>query len=258
MTTTRAGARRAWTCPTGRSSAQTVGRTPSLSVTVEQESSPHAWDADPGVDFWTLTVELRYPARRSAAPPRRVTVAMASLYRVHLAEHFDLFWALDNISMDLGIIASAIVGSKRMAARGIVEGAFLDILIAIDVVVDPFWRGGGLGPSTVLHAADLVRADAVFLEPVALATLIDDQGRCRTSYSRRRPGPTAQAKVEQAWRAAGFRAVRNGVVWAPAEPDRVAAARRTLEAAEDLGGRPQSREWARRRDRRRSTSADRG
>jgi len=199
----------------------------------------------PGIEYWSLTLTLTYADSSIAGPPS-VTVAHASLYRVDT----NLCWNisdLDYLSDDLGVIAGAIVtSSKRL------EEWFLStILIADIVVVDKFWRGKRLGPALVLFAADLLRADASFLIPVALRTPRDASGEYGAVYDLPRPGPEAQAKVRAAWRRAGFQKLANGVVWAPTTPDKGAAARARLirlerkDAEEDAAKR-----WWRRRARR--------
>ena len=68
---------------------------------------------------------------------------------------------------------------------------------------------------TRAYAAESLRTDAIFLTPFGLHTRLNAQGEVYTDYWSPRPGPEVQKKVKQAWRNAGFRRLRDGVVWSP-------------------------------------------
>jgi len=224
---------------------------PKLRIRFDHAISPYAWDDQPGIEFWSVRAELTYgnvPGEPAAV------VATASLCRVDLNLCLELGYELDSIDCDLGIIASAIDESQRkLIDYSIWGGANTTILIAEDVVVDRFWRGNRFGPALVLYAAYLLRADATFLNPVALGTTLDARGTCVSNYSILRPGPEAQKKVEAAWRRAGFRKLADGIVWHPAPFDSIeqtddgAAARKALRKLEVLAEQPSAKAWWRRR-----------
>ena len=228
----------------------TIGRqllgTGTAVVDLESAVDPTDWNNRPGIEGWTAWLSLRYDGdpTRSAA-----TIARAYLYRVYLGASWDFVFDLDNMTYDLGYIAGAIREAEdRLIDHSIAEHMNTTILIATDVVVDKVWRGHGLGPALVFHAADALRAEAVFGTPVALPTRLDRGGECVTDYELPRPR-AAQPKVERAWRKAGFRKLAGDVIWLPTPygydqtPDHGALARHTITQVEDLALRPQMKAW---------------
>ncbi len=152
---------------------------------LESAVDPTDWNNRPGIEGWTAWLSLRYDGdpTRSAA-----TIARAYLYRVYLGASWDFVFDLDNMTYDLGYIAGAIREAEdRLIDHSIAEHMNTTILIATDVVVDKVWRGHGLGPALVFHAADALRAEAVFGTPVALPTRLDRGGECVTDYELPRP-----------------------------------------------------------------------
>ena len=214
------------------------------------------WDEYPGVEPWY--VEALLGPDESAT----VVIATASFHRVDLQICTDFGLYLDCISRDLGEIASAINDTEdRLAEHSIIVGGNSSILIADDVVVDRFWRGNRLGPALVFFAADALRADGIFLTPVALGTRISASGVCFTDYEAPRPGLPAQKKVEAAWRRAGFRKLVNDVVWIPTwldcsgnRPNHGALARERMRKIENLSNEPRAKTWLKRRIRRQTKS----
>jgi hypothetical protein len=219
-----------------------------IKVHLEHVGTPTAWDM-PGVEFWSARASLTYDASPEAPPAE---IASASLCCVGLDSCTDFYRELDSFSQDLGEIAAAITKSKdRLEKYSIAQDFNTTIMIAIDVVVDRFWRGNRLGPALVFFASDVLRADAVFLTPVALPTRLDSSGVCFTSYDARRPGPEAQKKVEAAWRKAGFRRLVADVVWLRTDRLRHGdISRKILTKIQTLSNLPPARAWWHRRTRR--------
>lgn len=227
-----------------------------VDVVIRHTGRSYNWEENPGIEFWD--VEALLGPYKSAT----VVIATASLYRVDLQICTDIYVELDCISRDLGDIASAISDSEdRLTEHSIFVGGNSSILIAEDVVVDRFWRGNRLGPALVFFAADTLRADGIFLTPVALGTRISASGVCFTDYEAPRPGPPAQKKVETAWRRAGFRKLVNNVIWIPIchgypgdGPNHGELARETMRKIENLSNEPRAKAWLKRRIRRQTGS----
>jgi GNAT superfamily N-acetyltransferase len=180
-------------------------------VRLENETWPSRWELNPGIEFWSCDISLTYDGTRNQpqAPVARGGFTVVAPNRTE-----DLIGDLDYISYDHGVVAGAILGAEEVLANcSIYQGADSTFLIADDVAVDTFWRGQGIGPALVLHAAYSLRVNAVFLQPAALRTRIGPDGACTTDYDAPRAGPAAQKKVEQAWRRVGFRKLGEGVVW---------------------------------------------
>ena len=169
-----------------------------INVVVGHTGRPHNWEDRPGIEFWNVEA-LLCPDKLSA----RIVIATASLWRVDLQLCTDIVFDLDNISSDLGVMASAISHSEdRLTEHSLVVGNNSSILIAEDVVVDRFWRGNRLGSALLFFAADTLRADGIFLTPVALGTRLDASGVCFTDYYA--PDRPASAKksgnrMEESW-----------------------------------------------------------
>ncbi|MEI7619809.1 MAG: hypothetical protein WCK14_14435 [Actinomycetota bacterium] len=166
------------------------------------------------IEFWHIDLTLDYSTNRSGPQPHPALIARCSLVRVKLSRCDDLYLDLDEISQDLADIGTAIEESiDKLINYNIHTGANSSILIAYDVVVDPFWRGRRIGPALLAVASDLLNVDATFLTPFGLMTRLHADGEVMSDYYLPRPGQEVQAKVKQAWRAAGFRRLRSGVVW---------------------------------------------
>jgi len=226
-----------------------------IDVVITHKSTWYQREENPGVEFWD--VEALLGADGSA----KVVIAMASFRRVDLQICTDFYIELDSISSDLGYIAAAISNSEELLTEHSIHVGGTSILIAEDVVVDRFWRGNGLGPALVFFVACKLRADGIFLTPVALGTRISASGVCVTDYEAPRPSPPAQKKVETAWRRAGFRRLVNDVVWTPTwrggsgdGPERDVLARKTIKKIENLSNEPRANAWLKRRLRRQTGS----
>jgi hypothetical protein len=220
-----------------------------VDVVIGHTGNSYNWEENSGIESWRVEALLR--PDKSAT----VVIATASLYRVDLQICTDIYCELDCISRDLGDIASAISDSEdRLTEHSIFVGANSSILIATEVVVDKFWRGNRLGPALLFFAADTLRADGVFLTPVALSTRLDGSGVCFTDYEAPRPGPPAQKKLETAWRRAGFRKLVGGVVWIPTchgypgdGPNHSKLVRKTIRKIEMLSNEARAKAWLKRR-----------
>ena len=220
-------------------------------------SHSRRWDEDSGIESWYVEASIR-----SDDESVKVVIATASLWRVDLQVCTEFCLELDNISCDLGEIASAMLESKdQLAEYSIVEGERSSILIAEDVAVDKFWRGIRLGPALLFFAAETMRPDGIFLTPVALGTRLDSLNVCVTDYGARRPGPAAQKKVETAWRRAGFRKLFGDVVWIPIShdclgngPNHRKLTRKAIKNIEIFANGPRARAWLKRRIRRHTGS----
>lgn len=227
---------------------------PHATIRLEHSSSPICWEEDPCVDKWRARLWLDLQDRTTEQMPP-VVLATASLVGLdtHLCD--GLSESLNYMSPDLGIIGSAIdKSSTKLSNWGIAEGMNSRILIAADVVVDKYWRGLRLGPSLVFLGAALLGADAVFLSPVALPTRLSTEGVCHSDYYMRRDGAVAQRRVESSWRRAGFRRLRDGVVWAENSDDKAAAARKCVTELETVAMTAHARAWWRRRSQRRAAA----
>lgn len=221
-----------------------------LSSTVEC-SIEHAFGVNgelPEHRRWRVQLTLEYDGEGSAALPAAV-VAHARLVIVNDVD--SELGLLGEISREMSDIAEAIEESEEVYAMG---GNNQFVLVE-DLVVDPYWRGGGLGPALVLTAARRLGADAIFLAPHALPTVIID-GVCYSDYEGRRPGEAAQRRVAEAYAAAGFSELRSGTWWLHAvESDlRFLAALRPLQRAEKAAGTADARSWYLRRARCQATA----
>jgi hypothetical protein len=210
--------------------------------------TPYSLAENPGIEFWhfSLTVDFDRWGRREGSYDARI--ASASLCRVNTNLCLEIGYELDNISYDLGMIGSAVEECEQKLSDWSVRGGGNgDFVIAQDVVVDGYWRGGRLGPSLTLLATDLLRADTLFLVPAALRTRLNPLGICRSCYDPPRPGPEAQKKVEKAWRSAGLRILKDGVVWSPLSDSRVTKARLRIERINDDIDIAKAHNWWRRK-----------
>lgn len=235
---------------------------PSNYIDVEISHIASGWDENPAIEFWHVEAAIgTSPHPRNSFTPK-IVIAKASLCRVDLQLCADFCSELDSISSDFGEIAFAIGESEdRLTEYSIVVGQNSSILVVEDVVVDRFWRGNRLGPALLFFAADTLRADGMFLTPVALGTRLDAQGVCVTDYEAPRPGPPGQKKVETAYRRAGFRKLAGDVLWIPTchgyhgdGPDRSKLARKAIENVEILSNGTRARAWLKRRIGRRTRS----
>ncbi len=187
-----------------------------VDIACTHTTSPWRWDEHPGIEFWNIDFTLNYTDHNAPGNPKPALIARASLVRIDCSRCMEISFELDQFSFDLGRIGGAIDDSRdKLEPHQIYSATNSTILIAEDVVVDKFWRGRQLGPSLVVFAAELLRADGTFLMPFGLHTRLNDQGECYTDYWTPRPGPEVQKQVRAAWRNAGFKQLRDGIVWMP-------------------------------------------
>lgn len=224
-------------------SARSSGTFMTLSVVAQHRGTTYSWSEEPGIEHWT--VELLLSGKMPGSQEdRSVIIAAAEIWRIDNNLCLDQVFELDCISNDLAVVGDAIDSSKAtMSALSLAEGMNSSYAIADLVLVDKHWRGRRIGPALVFFAADLLKVDAVFLQPVALTTFLTPDGRVDTDYWAPRPGAAAQNKVRKAWRRAGFRKLADGVVWTIATADRGAAARAMLERLEEEAGTASGRAW---------------
>lgn len=223
-----------------------------LSIGLRNSTGPWEFDEHTGVEFWGCTVDLAYGDLEDCP---KASLASGSFTHVTMDRVQDFIYELDNISQHLGYIAGAMLAAeKKLTRHGISEGNDVRILIATDVVVDRFWRGHQLGPALLLHTADALRVDAVFLLPSAQRTHVDTDGICTSNYEEPLPGPAAQLKVEAAWRQTGFRRLADDVVWLDLTNRPMAwewnigrESARILTAMEALANKKRSKNWWRKR-----------
>ena len=169
----------------------------------------------PGEEFWYIELTLDYSTDIPGPQPAPALIARAKLLRVRCLHIEEIHVDLDQISADMGTTGFAVEVSSRgkLADYSMHVGAHSTFLVAIDVVVDPFWRGRRLGPALVAVASGLLDADITVLTPFGLKSRLDANGEVYNDYYLPRPGPDVQAKVKKAWRTAGFRPLYDGVVW---------------------------------------------
>lgn len=220
---------------------------PSIDLTLEHCTA--SGDEFPDVCRWSAILELDYDDRTARELPAAI-IATSRLVVLNTldAELFDLA----EISSDMSELATAIDESDALSDFG----NDLQIALVEDVAVDPWWRGGGLGPALALTAARRLGADAVFLAPHALPTRLVD-GVCCSDYELPRAGPAAQRKVEAAYRSAGFQNLAPHAMWLNGTDDpfvfRRAAER--MARAEKPARTPAARSWYLRRARRRASES---
>lgn len=221
-----------------------------VQIAVQHRTRPFLWDEYAGIEWWRATLELSFDGRSLPAGTGSVAIATAWLVRVDTNLCRDLPGELDMIAQDLASIGTAIDDSlDKLGDWGIHSGMNSDIVLAQDVVVDKYWRGARLGPALTLVAASALRADALFLIPVALPTRVGHDGVCRARYDLPRGGPEADHKVTKAWRRAGLRSLRYGVLWSLMADTYVEDAHRRIRHVEDVLGLAPVRDWCRRRAR---------
>ncbi len=187
-----------------------------INVACSHTTQPWRWDESPGIEFWNIDLTLNYADHNAERDPKPALIARASLVRIDCSRCMEISYELDQFSFDLCRIGDAIEESREeLEPYQIYSPSNSTILIAEDVVVDKFWRGRKLGPSLVIFAAELLRADGTFLMPFGLHTRLNEQGECYTDYWSPRPGPEVQKKVRAAWRTSGFKQLRDKIVWIP-------------------------------------------
>ena len=226
---------------------------PFVQVSASFDGSLIGWDEL--IEVWYVSLDLSYrgtrKAQRRTKSVRPQRIASASLLRTNLDRNPEFAIELNELSADLGVIGFAIEYSRDLDGYLTTDvGAYPDILVASGVVVDGFWRGGQVGPALVFLAAELLRADAVFVLPEAIATRIGDDGQCQMNHEAPRPKRSAQAKVRSSWRRAGFRPLAEGVLWTPTTGRQIAKAHTHLALVEQAARTADARAWWRRRVRR--------
>lgn len=204
--------------PTANSTVAKPRRTAtngSVRVTLTHDAGTYRFTHHPGEEFWYIELTLDYSTDIPGPQPAPALIARAKLLRVRCLHIEEIHVDLDQISADMGTTGFAVEVSSRgkLADYSMHVGAHSTFLVAIDVVVDPFWRGRRLGPALVAVASGLLDADITVLTPFGLKSRLDANGEVYNDYYLPRPGPEAQAKVKKAWRTAGFRPLYDGVVW---------------------------------------------
>jgi GNAT superfamily N-acetyltransferase len=216
-----------------------------LDIELRSTQGLDGWDGFAGVEPWWVALMV------STGLGPKVILAHVSLVRVDNNVCTDPVFALDNLAADLGNIASAIYDGyhEGLANLGLWRFGNSTVLIAEDVVVDPAWRGHRLGPALLMSAADALRADGIFLIPAALRTSWSSTAGCWVSrYDLPRGDPGDFENVRRCWRRAGFRKLRDSVMWRPAPDDHGVAAREVLSKFESGPLRSsEGMRWSRRR-----------
>lgn len=218
-----------------------------IDLDIRSSQSVEGWGDFPGVEHWWAALMV------STGLGPQIVLAQASLVRVDNNICADPIFALDNHTADLGIIASAIYEEydEDLAYHGLWVLGNSTTLIAEDVVVDPAWRGHRLGPALLMVAADVLRADGLFLISAAMKTTWSREAGCWVSrYDLGRGDREDFDRVRRAWRRAGFRKLRDSVLWRVAPDDHGAAARKVLREFEAKTLQtPLGLAWSRRRHR---------
>jgi hypothetical protein len=228
---------------------------PHVRFHLEHSASPFDWANYAGVERWIAYLTLDFDDRTTSHMPE-VIVATATLVAIDMNNCQDLTLQMSEMSYDMSVIATAISESSDDpddCASPV--GMDTRILIAADVVVDKFWRGGSLGPSLLMRAADTLASEVVFLSPYALPTRVSGQGVCYSDYMLPRPGARAQTKVESAWRKAGFTPLRDDVLWLQPSHRTAEKARASIARIENVATAAHVRAWWRRRSQRRMADA---
>jgi GNAT superfamily N-acetyltransferase len=222
---------------------------PVVRLHMDSDVSLTRWRDRAGIDAWDARISLGYDGLGTWQLPQ-VTIATASLLMVDSDACRDYILELSEISYDHSLIAGALLESfeDEFDELPLADGG--RFLIAEDVVVDRFWRGGQIGPSLLARATEVLRPDVVLLSPSALPTRVTAYGLCVSDYDLPREGPRAQRKVERAWRKAGFLPLRDGVYWLGGWQADQAEAMGRLTQIEISARQPHVRAWWRRRAKR--------
>ncbi|MGB8020534.1 MAG: hypothetical protein WCF04_04855 [Candidatus Nanopelagicales bacterium] len=202
-------------------------------------------------------IRLSYPydgADEAARTEITVASACCALFRTSTKGE-----PLIEVDDELSFIADAIGDSDWLPY-------WLDVLHVYDLVVDPFWRGGGLGPAFVALIANR-NAEAATVEPAPVRTVRSGGGLDARYY--RGASSEARSKVGKAWERAGFLPIFIDPEWAPSfagrnsywvrleDAGRVADARRLLADARRVASHPDVYEWHRQHVRSMQRSAKR-
>lgn len=226
----------------------------------------HAQDTR-GVSRWSLSLELCFGKDRGIREPRpSATIATAECWVVDRGQADDEDWwvALDDISSDVSYPGFAFRQSLGIYGHeSPVSGYQQRLLIVHDLVVDTYWRGSGVGPAVVHHAAATLGCEISLLIPVVLATKVDRDGTPYSSYTAPRD-LAALPKVVRAYRRGGFvklhhleagEADADGrVVMYALTEECLAKADKRLAYAEQVAALPAARSWYLRRARQRSAA----
>jgi GNAT superfamily N-acetyltransferase len=168
------------------------------------------WSDEPGIDSWFAELSVYNVNLRYGAPT--TVIGRVSMYCVDLSQCHDIYYSLDCMDADLGALGWTV---SRLLAGELPRfdtWCARRVLLVQDVVLDPRWRGRGIGPALVAVSAQAIGdLDGVFLTPAAVPTRRDASGAWHSDYSGKRPPPEATAKVIRAWRRAGFRSCGDGV-----------------------------------------------
>jgi hypothetical protein len=222
-----------------------------VGVKFHHASRVSRWDEAEAIEHWSAEICV------FTDPANAVVLGWAELIRLEGSLTTDPILDLAEISYDMSEIASAVYieGHPDLDAIGVYPCGNSTLLIATDVVIDPQWRGNRLGPSLVLLAAEILRADAIALTPAALRTKWSRAGYWVAPYELRRGDADDLAKVKSAWRRAGFRKLHDGVVWRESPDDHGHRARQRIAQFEKVIQTPEGLDWYRKRLRRMRTTS---
>ena len=166
-------------------------------------ATPYFYENSAGIYSWHAELRVSDTASRSSGS---VVIGTARMMCADTVDCDDFVVDMDWLGADLGEMADVVRQSLMEDGDGTLVRPNVRALFVTDVVLDPHWRGRGLGPAMVKIAARTLGAvDAVYLIPSALRSSRDDHGVWTTSYDAPRPGNAAQTKVRKAWKNAGFR-----------------------------------------------------
>ena len=197
----------------------------------------------PGIEWWASEVVIS-DERRDATG--RFAIATANLVRVNtkVCGDEDYVFLLDNLTRDLGEIADDIDESWDVLGNLAIGRGMDSTWVAVDTVfVNEYWRGRGLGPATVLRAAEVLQVDAIFLCPGSLTTVKDEDGVWRSHYGRTVLRRTADRRVRRAWKNAGSSHLRGRTWWNEDFRQRGPAAQRRIDELVELMPHPQVQHW---------------
>lgn len=171
----------------------------SFTVRLSTEVSPWSMIEHPGLERWNL--ELRVEDCGPGAD-RWAVAAEVNMFRADLRESPDFVYSVCETAFGLEQVAHDIDQCSREHDQ---------VLMVRMAVVDPFWRGRGLGPALVWQAARRLECPFVALEPSAFNTRVV-AGRCELTDWEPSPNDMAREKVRQSWRRAGFQPL-TGTTW---------------------------------------------
>lgn len=190
-----------------------------ISLTYHHEHPLQAFEFDDTLEIWTVTARIDADAaaeellahsdadQETLDAIQDVTVGRMSFARVRMYGPDDPFEAMDSHSQDLCRIGETVLdvasGQWHPACEDVLAHPAGDLLVMDRVILEPDWRGLGLGP--VLAGAAIRRLSngcaAVACEPGSA------DGREMTEDQHRE----AAAKLGRVWSTIGFEPFRDGV-----------------------------------------------